>query len=80
MSEPEITPRMRFDLAEIVDPVATGASIRYSQGWNMSGTEQHEVIQLVRHPDGHEHRYVIMRGLSSAKAAAIRLILNAPDD
>ena len=69
-----------FVLAEIVEPSATGATVTYTQGWNTSGTEEHEVIQVVRHPDGREHLYVIMWGLSSAKAAAIRLILNAPDD
>jgi hypothetical protein len=68
-----------FVLAEIADPAATGASVRYSQGWNCSGTDDHEVMQVVRHPDGAEHRYVIMRGLSSAKAAAIVMILNAPE-
>jgi hypothetical protein len=68
-----------FVLAEIVAPAATGATITYTQGWNCSGTNDHEVMQVVRHPDGAENRYVIMRGLSSAKAAAIVLILNAPE-
>ena len=68
-----------FVLAEVVDPSATGASIRYTRGINTSGTGQNEVIQVVRHPDGAEHHYVIMRGLSSAKAAAIVLILNSPE-
>lgn len=72
--------RTPFELAEIADPTATGASVRYTTGWNCSGTSQHEVIQHVRHPDGVEHDYVIMRGMSRAKANAIVLILNAPED
>jgi hypothetical protein len=71
--------RHPFVSAEIVDGSATGATICYGQGFNTSGTDQNEVIQMVRHPDGTEHRYVIMRGLSSAKAAAIVLILNSPE-
>lgn len=70
---------MPFILAEIIDPAVTGAGVTYTQGWNCSGTNEHEVMQVVRHPDGAENRYVIMRGLSSAKAAAIVLILNAPE-
>jgi hypothetical protein len=70
-----------FVVAEIVkDGPPDGPSITYLTGFNTSGTNQHEVIQSVRHPDGTTHRYVIMRGLSSAKAAAITLILNAPED
>lgn len=72
--------RTPFVPAEIVASSPAGATIRYSRGWNCSGTQHHEVIQIVRHPDGAEHRYVIMRGLSPAKASAIALILNAPED
>lgn len=68
-----------FVLAEIVDPAKTDASVTYTPGWNCSGTNDHEVMQVVRHPDGAENRYVIMRGLSKAKAAAIVLILNSPE-
>jgi hypothetical protein len=71
--------RHPFVPAEIVDGSATGATICYGQGFNTSGTDQNEVIQVVRHPDGAEHYYVIMRGLSSAKVAAIVLILNSPE-
>jgi hypothetical protein len=69
----------QFVPAEIVDPAATGASVTYTTGFNCSGTEAHEVMQVVRHPDGAENRYVIMRGLSRTKAAAIVLILNSPE-
>lgn len=73
------TGRIPFVPAEIVNPASTGASIRYLPGFNTSGTNQSEVIQVVRHPGGKERYYVIMRGLSSAKAAAVVLILNSPE-
>ena len=68
-----------FVVAEIVPSDATDATIRYGTGINNSGTEQNEVLQSVRHPDGTENTYVIMRGLSRAKATAIAMILNAPE-
>jgi hypothetical protein len=69
-----------FVVAEIVSPEATDATIRYGTGFNNSGTDQHEVLQRVRHPDGAENLYVIMRGISRTKAAAIAMILNADDE
>lgn len=68
-----------FVLAEIVDPDVTASVIRYGTGHNCSGTGQHEVLQHVARPDGTEDTYVIMRGVSKAKAAAIAMILNAPE-
>jgi hypothetical protein len=69
-----------FVVAEIIGPEDTGAEIRYGTGINNSGTQQHEVLQLVRHPDGRQNVYVIMRGMSRAKAEAIVMILNAAED
>jgi len=70
-----------FVVAEIVPSNPDGgAVVRYGTGFNCSGTNHHEVLQHVRHPDGKEHTYVIMRGLSRAKAAAIAMILNAPEE
>lgn len=69
-----------FVVAEIVSGDQTGATVRYGTGFNCSGTGQNEVLQHVRHPDGAERTYVIMRGLSIAKAAAVAMILNAPED
>jgi hypothetical protein len=68
-----------FALAEIVDPAMTAAVIRYGTGMNCSGTHQHEVLQNIAHPDGTENTFVIMRGVSRAKAEAITMILNAPE-
>jgi hypothetical protein len=68
-----------FVVAEIVSSDATSAAIRYGTGFNCSGTGHDEVLQHVRHPDGREYTYVIMRGLSRAKAAAVAMILNAPE-
>jgi hypothetical protein len=68
-----------FVPAEILDPSATGATVLYATGHNCSGTHEHEVLQQVTHPDGTIHEYVIMRGVSRAKAAAITMILNAPE-
>lgn len=68
-----------FVLAEIVDIRVTAATVRYGIGFNCSRTNQAEVLQHVRHPDGKEDTYVIMRGLSSQKAAAIAMILNSPE-
>ena len=68
-----------FVLAEIVDSKVTAATVRYGIGFNCSRTNQPEVLQYVRHPDGQENTYVIVRGLSSQKAAAIAMILNAPE-
>lgn len=72
-------PETPFVLAEIVDPRVTAATIRYGIGFNCSRTNQPEVLQHVRRPDGKEDTYVIMRGLSGDKATAIALILNAPE-
>ena len=74
----KISPRP-FVPGEFAMPDATGESIRYSYGFNCSGTNQPELLQIVRHPDGRENTYVIMRGLSQAKAQAIAMILNAPE-
>jgi len=68
-----------FVLADIVPSDKTGAVITYTTGFNCSGTSHSEVLQRVRHPDGEKHTYVIMRGMSAAKAAAIAMILNAPE-
>jgi hypothetical protein len=68
-----------FTEADIIDPAATKCTATYVIGFNTSGTSQHEVIQVVNRPDGSTGHYVIMRGVSSAKAAAIVLILNAPE-
>jgi len=65
--------------ADIVSSDATKATVRYDTGFNNSGTSQHEVLQRIRRPDGTEGMYVIMRGLSAAKTAAIVMILNAPE-
>jgi hypothetical protein len=72
-------PETPFVLAEIVDSEVTAATVRYGIGFNCSRTNQPEVLRHVRHPDGKEFTYVIMRGLSSDKATAIALILNAPE-
>lgn len=69
-----------FVPAEIVAGETTGATVRYSYGFNCSGTNQPELLQIVRHPDGRENTYVIMRGLSQVKAQFIAMILNAPED
>jgi hypothetical protein len=71
--------RIPFRTAEIIPDEPDGRRVTYVTGINCSGTHQNEVIQRVRHPDGQGFEYVIMRGLSSAKAAAICLILNAPE-
>jgi hypothetical protein len=68
-----------FVVADIVPNDKTGATITYGHGVNCSGTGHNEVLQHVRHPDGVEHTYVIMRGMSRAKAQAIAMILNAPE-
>ena len=68
-----------FVEAEIVTGGSTSETIRYSYGFNMSGTHQPEVLQIVRSPDGIENTYVIMRGLSQVKAQFIAMILNAPE-
>jgi hypothetical protein len=69
-----------FVPAEIVPVGATGASVRYSYGFNCSGTHQPELLQVIRHPDGEENTYVIMRGLSQVKAQFIAMILNSPEE
>ena len=69
----------QFVPAEILDPPATGATVRYATGHNCSGTHEHEVLQQVTHPDGTTHEYVIMRGASRLKTEAIAMILNAPE-
>lgn len=66
--------------ADIIDPAHTSCRVTYTYGFNTTGSNQHEVIQVVNRPDGSVGNYVIMRGLSSAKTAAIVLILNAPED
>lgn len=68
-------------VAAEADPetITPGAALRYATGHNCSGTGQHEVVQQVTHPDGATHEYVIMRGVSRAKAEAIAMILNAPE-
>ena len=73
----DIKGKTPFVTADIVDGNAT---LRYSTGYNCSGTSHHEVLQHVRRPDGTEHAYVILRGVSRAKAQAIAMILNAPED
>ena len=69
-----------FTVAEIVASESTGATITYGTGSNCSGTGQNEVLQHIRYPEGGETIFVIMRGMSRAKAQAIALILNAPED
>lgn len=59
--------------------ITSHPGVRYCTGWNCSGTGQHEILQVTRHPDGTEDTHVIMRGMSQAKAAAIVMILNAPE-
>jgi hypothetical protein len=54
-------------------------AVRYSYGFNISGTNQPEVLQVVGAPDGPKSTFVIMRGISAAKAQAIAMILNAPE-
>lgn len=72
---------MPFTVAEIVAPDKTDARITYVPGYGCSGTRQNEVIQEIRYPDGQMASFVIMRGLPSAiKAAAIAMILNAPEE
>ena len=65
--------------ADIVSSDATKATMRYDTGFNNSGTGRHEVLQYIRRPDDTEGMYVIMRGLTAAKTAAIVMILNAPE-
>jgi hypothetical protein len=69
-----------FVPAEIITADVPGSAIRYSYGYNCSGTGQPEVLQIISKPDGAERTYVIMRGLSQAKAQAIAMILNAPEN
>lgn len=71
---------MRFIAAEIANDEETGTAITYKTGFNCSGNGQNEVLQHVRHADGTEHTFVIMRGMARAKAEAVVLILNAPDE
>jgi hypothetical protein len=73
------TGKTPFVVADIVDPGATQATMRYGTGFNCSGTSHNEVLEYVRRPDGSEQAYVIMRGVSRAKAEAIAMILNAPE-
>lgn len=70
-----------FVPADLVDPgeTGTGATVKYATGHNCSGTHHDEVLMQVTHPDGKEHVYVIIRGLSRAKTEAIAMILNAPE-
>ena len=69
-----------FVVAEIAAGFPDGGSlVRYGTGFNCSGTNQHEVLQHVRDLAG-DRTCVIMRGLSRAKAAAIAMILNAPEE
>ena len=75
-----MTTKTPLTTADIVSGDATKATMRYSTGFGNSGTSQHEVLQYVRRPDGIEGMYVIMRGLSAAKTAAIVMILNAAED
>ena len=56
-----------------------GAVITYSTGSNCSGTGQNEVLQKVCYEDGAQATFVILRGVSRAKAQAIAMILNAPE-
>lgn len=81
-SKPGSLRSMPFTAAEIVPSSPGGATVRYSYGYNCSGVGCNEVIQQVRYPDGKEHSYVIMRGsgLSNARAQAIAMILNAPEE
>lgn len=71
---------MPFVPGEIVAADVPGAVVSYSYGFNCSGTNQPEVHQVIRQPDGTERTYVILRGLSQVKAQFIAMILNAPED
>lgn len=73
------TTKTPFVVAEIVRPEDTGAKITYSIGLNCSGTGQNEVLQHIHYPDGAMATFVIMRGMSGAKAQAIAMILSAPE-
>lgn len=54
-------------------------AVRYTSGWNLSGSGQAEVLQVTGAPDGPKSTFVIMRGISRAKAEVIAMILNAPE-
>jgi hypothetical protein len=69
-----------FVVADLVPGESIGATITYGSGSNCSGTGHNEVLQHIRYPDGTEATFVIMRGMSRAKAQAIAMILNAPED
>ena len=74
-----ITTRTPFVVADIARDEDTEAEITYIAGWGCSGTGHNEVLQRIRYPDGAEAEFVIMRGMSGAKAQAIAMILNAPE-
>lgn len=71
------TPFVAGEIAEFA--LGEGVTASYSTGFNLSGTCQNEVLQRAAWPDGTTHVYVIMRGMSRAKAEAIVMILNAPE-